>query len=438
MKLSTIIWVGIIVVLIFMLCAFWALILSGSFPSVLSLLPTNTPTATNTPAATATPTSTPTPEATATSTPTPSMTPTATREPTSTPLPTAPFPTPQPIGDIEERPLKIGYMVLQDENWDIYVADADGDNATNISDDPGFDGFPSWSAEANRLTWVTGRFGEGAEVVVADIEGNKLSNISNEVNTDDVLPVWSPNGQFLSYISNRFRDGEVMVSSTDGSTYNLSDSESEDVFFDWSPACAEVQDGDTWDDCLVLFGSSRNPDSGGLPGEFTPFLISADGGNFTFAKDSDLKVLEAIFSPDGTQIAYLKQDRQTKVIDIFTLDLDTQEETQLTDDDTGKANIAWSPKGDLIGYVGLVGEDLDPNDIYTVTVSDGEVTRLTSVVDRDALNGDFAWSPDGSQILFSTLRDGNPEIYVMDADGDNPTNLTNTPQGVEIEGFWID
>jgi len=35
------------------------------------------------------------------------------------------------------------------------------------------------------------------------------------------------------------------------------------------------------------------------------------------------------------------------------------------------------------------------------------------------------WSPDGSRIVFTSSRDGNSEIYVMDADGQNLTNLTN-------------
>ena len=43
------------------------------------------------------------------------------------------------------------------------------------------------------------------------------------------------------------------------------------------------------------------------------------------------------------------------------------------------------------------------------------------------------WSPDGTKIAFCSDRngniaiDGNLEIYVMDADGDNPTNLTQNP-----------
>jgi hypothetical protein len=34
------------------------------------------------------------------------------------------------------------------------------------------------------------------------------------------------------------------------------------------------------------------------------------------------------------------------------------------------------------------------------------------------------WSPDGTQVAFESRRDGNSEIYVMDADGSNPVNLT--------------
>ncbi|NRA09710.1 MAG: PD40 domain-containing protein, partial [Myxococcales bacterium] len=44
--------------------------------------------------------------------------------------------------------------------------------------------------------------------------------------------------------------------------------------------------------------------------------------------------------------------------------------------------------------------------------------------------GDFdpAWSPDGTQIAFYSVRDGNFEIYVMNAvDGSNQTRLTNDP-----------
>ena len=40
-----------------------------------------------------------------------------------------------------------------------------------------------------------------------------------------------------------------------------------------------------------------------------------------------------------------------------------------------------------------------------------------------------AWMPDGKSLVFGSNRDGNWEIYVMDADGSNQRNLTHSPHG---------
>ena len=67
----------------------------------------------------------------------------------------------------------------------------------------------------------------------------------------------------------------------------------------------------------------------------------------------------------------------------------------------------------------------DGNDeIYRVNASGTELTRLT-----DDLAGDRfpAVSPDGTQIAFHSNRDGNDEVYVANADGSAPMRLTNDP-----------
>ena len=38
-----------------------------------------------------------------------------------------------------------------------------------------------------------------------------------------------------------------------------------------------------------------------------------------------------------------------------------------------------------------------------------------------------SWSPDGKKVIFSSRRDNNGEIYIMNADGSNPTRLTDNP-----------
>lgn len=55
-----------------------------------------------------------------------------------------------------------------------------------------------------------------------------------------------------------------------------------------------------------------------------------------------------------------------------------------------------------------------------------DVLRLTDSAGDDLLP---AWSPDGRMIAYVSLRDGNPEIYVMLADGSQQTRLTFAPGG---------
>lgn len=65
-----------------------------------------------------------------------------------------------------------------------------------------------------------------------------------------------------------------------------------------------------------------------------------------------------------------------------------------------------------------------------------EPTNLTNSPASESIQGDFAWSPDGTQILFHSDRDGNVEVYVMDADGSNQTNLTNNP-ATDFGSIWV-
>ena len=57
--------------------------------------------------------------------------------------------------------------------------------------------------------------------------------------------------------------------------------------------------------------------------------------------------------------------------------------------------------------------------------ADGSDPRnLTNSPDGDS---GPAWSLDGTKIAFDSHRDGNEEIYVMNADGSGLGNLTNNP-----------
>ena len=55
------------------------------------------------------------------------------------------------------------------------------------------------------------------------------------------------------------------------------------------------------------------------------------------------------------------------------------------------------------------------------------LAQLRKITDDTATATEPAFSPDGSHIAFTSTRDGQPEVYVMDADGSNAARLTNSP-----------
>src|SRR5215218_6159264 len=84
-------------------------------------------------------------------------------------------------------------------------------------------------------------------------------------------------------------------------------------------------------------------------------------------------------------------------------------------------------------HIAFYSERDGNQEIYTMNAADGSnQTRLTSV---NANDSNPSWSPDGTKIAFNTNRDSteegniaNHEIYVMNAaDGSNPVRLTNNP-----------
>ena len=61
------------------------------------------------------------------------------------------------------------------------------------------------------------------------------------------------------------------------------------------------------------------------------------------------------------------------------------------------------------------------NEIYVMNADGSYLNRLTKNNEYDY---DPMWSPNGQKIAFTSHRDGNQEIYVMNADGSNQKRLT--------------
>ena len=72
------------------------------------------------------------------------------------------------------------------------------------------------------------------------------------------------------------------------------------------------------------------------------------------------------------------------------------------------------------------------NEIYVMNADGSEQTRLTSVPGNDFFPN---WSPDGRRIAFTSDRDGVTEIYGMYANGSHQTRLTNN-SAIDFAPNW--
>ena len=88
-------------------------------------------------------------------------------------------------------------------------------------------------------------------------------------------------------------------------------------------------------------------------------------------------------------------------------------------------NTAISPDGSKIAFT-YKGQ------IYTVNSAGGDATRLTS---GESYNTTPFWSPDGSQIAFSSDREGSADVFVISANGGRPRRLTTHSGNEVLLGF---
>jgi TolB protein len=105
--------------------------------------------------------------------------------------------------------------------------------------------------------------------------------------------------------------------------------------------------------------------------------------------------------------------------------------TRLTSLTSPNVAPAWSPDGSNIAFASYRDGNYE---VYVMNADGSSQTRLTNNAASDGFYGvsqselyyGITWSPDGTQLAFISRRDGNLEIYRMEADGSNQTRLTTT------------
>jgi Tol biopolymer transport system component len=137
----------------------------------------------------------------------------------------------------------------------------------------------------------------------------------------------------------------------------------------------------------------------------------------------------ADWSPDGTQLAFTRY-RFTEGSDVHVISPDGSGLRAVTEEEgTFERPILnsqpdWSPDGSRFAFT----SDREGNlEIWQIEVDGTDPIQLTSTA-PPARNIQPAWSPDGSKIAFVSTQAGNgQDLWVMDADGSNPVNLTTVP-----------
>jgi Tol biopolymer transport system component len=130
------------------------------------------------------------------------------------------------------------------------------------------------------------------------------------------------------------------------------------------------------------------------------------------------------WSPDGTRVAYRDGSAGISIFDFRD-----STEVSLTRHGSG---ARWSPSEDVILFV---SQETGSYEIWTVDVISGQQVQIT---DDSSDNDNAEWSSDGSKIVFRAKRDGFrglDEIYIMDANGDNQMNISQHPAN-DLQPSW--
>lgn len=154
-----------------------------------------------------------------------------------------------------------------------------------------------------------------------------------------------------------------------------------------------------------------------LPNGTSPQTLTTDA----------LEDAEPRFSADGATLVFRRTDGDD---DVWTIPSADGVETQITTDPGDDEGADFSPTGGKFAFTSDRAP-VNEQEVYSMKSDGSNVKRLTKKGD----NENPAYSPDGHKIAFISDRDGDDEVFVMKANGEDETQLTKNG-AIEGDPEW--
>jgi Tol biopolymer transport system component len=230
--------------------------------------------------------------------------------------------------------------------------------------------------------------------------------------------------------------------------------------YDMSYALQDHKPGDTVDIIVVRGGERKTlrttltTRGGAAPAPKVSSLVIKAGKPYekTFDGEKHFKDIrqltfggenaEAYFTPDGTKIIFQATVPGAGCDQEYTMDLATGE-TKLVSSGKGRTTCGYFkyPQGDRIVYAtteggaaecpakpdmshGYVWPVYPTFDIVEANVDGSNAKKITTTSGYDA---EMTWCHQGGKAIFTSMRDGDLDLYEMDASSGKVKRLTNTP-----------